>query len=153
MSIESVMRSNHLILCCSLLLLPSFFSSIKVWETKGQLFASNGWSIEDSTLASVLLTNIHAWFPLRLTGWISLLSKGLSRVFSSTTIQFSSVAQLCLTLCDCRNCSTQGFPVYHQLPELAQTHVHWIDDTMQSSHLLSSPSPPAFNLSQHQDLF
>ena len=50
-------------------------------------------------------------------------------------------------------CSTPGFPVHHQLPELTQTHVHWVGDAIQSSHPLSSPSPPAFNLSQHQGLF
>ena len=50
-------------------------------------------------------------------------------------------------------CSTPGFPVHHQLPELAQTHVHWVGDAIQPSHPLSSPSPPTFNLSQHQGLF
>ena len=67
--------------------------------------------------------------------------------------KFSSVAQLCLTLCDPLDCSTPGFPVHHQLPELAQTHVHRVSDAIQPSHPLSSPSPPAFNLSQHQGLF
>ena len=62
----------------------------------------------------------------------------------------SSVTQSCLSLCDC---STPGLPVHHQLPELAQTHVHWVSDAIQSSHPLSSPSPPALNLSQHQGLF
>ena len=51
------------------------------------------------------------------------------------------------------NCSTPGFPVYHQLPELAQTQVHRVSDAIQPSHPLLSPSPPAFNLSQHQGLF
>ena len=67
--------------------------------------------------------------------------------------QFSSVAQLCLTLCDPMDCSTPGFPVHHQLPELTQTHVRRVGDAIQPSHLLSSPSPPAVNLSQHQGLF
>ena len=67
--------------------------------------------------------------------------------------EFSSVAQSCPTLCDPRDCSTPGLPVNHQLPELTQTHVHWVGDTIQWSHTLSSPSPPAFNLSQHQGLF
>ena len=62
----------------------------------------------------------------------------------------SSVAQSCPTLCDPMDCSTLGFPVHHQLPELVQTHVHRVDDVIQPSHLLSSPSPPTFNLSQHQ---
>ena len=51
------------------------------------------------------------------------------------------------------NCSTPGFPVHHQLPESTQTHVHWVGDTIQPSHPLSSPFPPALNLSQHQGLF
>ena len=64
-----------------------------------------------------------------------------------------SVTQLCLTICDPMDCSTPGFPVLHHLLELAQTHVHWLGDAIQSSHLLSSPSPHAFNLSHHQGLF
>ena len=68
-------------------------------------------------------------------------------------VQFSSVVQSCLTLCDPMDCNTPGFPVHRQHPELAQTHVHWVGDTIQPSHLPSSPSLPAFNLSQHQGLF
>ena len=64
----------------------------------------------------------------------------------------SSVAQSCPTLCHPMDCSTPGFPVHHQLPELAQTHVHWVGDAIQPSHPLSSPSDPVFNLSQHQGL-
>ena len=63
------------------------------------------------------------------------------------------MAQLCLTLCDPMNCSTPGLPVHHQLPEFTQTHVHWVSDAVQPSHPLSSPSPPAPNPSQHQNLF
>ena len=70
-----------------------------------------------------------------------------------TIIQFSSDAQLCPTLCDPMDCSTPGFPVHRQLPVLAQTSVHQVGDAIQPSHPLSSPSPPAFNLSQHQGLF
>ena len=68
-------------------------------------------------------------------------------------LQFSSVGQLCLTLCDPMDCSTPWFPVHNQLLEPTQTHVHRIGDAIQSVHPLSSPSPPAFNLSQHQGLF
>ena len=71
----------------------------------------------------------------------------------SESVQFSSVAQLCPTLCDPMDCSTPGFPVHHQLPELVQTHVHWVGNTIQPSCPLLSPSPPAFNLSRHQGLF
>ena len=67
--------------------------------------------------------------------------------------QFSSVAQSCLTLCNTMDCSMPGLPAHYQLLELAQTHVHQVGDAIQPSHPLSSPSPPAFNLSQHQSLF
>ena len=70
-----------------------------------------------------------------------------------SSVPFSSVAQSCLTLCDSMDCSTPGLPVHHQLPELTQTHVYWVGDAIQPSHPLSSPFPPAFNLSQHQGLF
>ena len=63
-----------------------------------------------------------------------------------------SVAQSCLTLCDPMNCNMPGFPVHHHLPELAQTHAHWVSDAIQLFHFLSSPSP-AFYLSHHQGLF
>ena len=59
----------------------------------------------------------------------------------------------CLTLCDVINPSTPGLPVYHQLPESTQNHIHWVGDAIQPSHPLLSPSPPAFNISQHQGLF
>ena len=65
----------------------------------------------------------------------------------------SSVAQSCPTLCDPMNCSMPGFPVHHQHLESTQTHVHWVGDATQPSLPLSSPSPPALNLSQHQGLF
>ena len=68
-------------------------------------------------------------------------------------VQFSSVAQSCLTLCDPMNHSTPGLPVHHQLPEFTQTHVHRVSDAIQPSHPLSSPSPPVPNPSQHQSLF
>ena len=68
-------------------------------------------------------------------------------------VQFSSVAQLCPTLCDPMDCSRPGLPGHHQLLEFTQTHVHWVGDAIQPSHPLSSPSPPAFNLAQDQGLF
>ena len=67
--------------------------------------------------------------------------------------QFSSVTLLCPILCDPMDCSTPGFPVYHQLPEFTQNGVHWISDSIQPSHHLSSPSPFTFSLSQHQGVF
>ena len=70
-----------------------------------------------------------------------------------TSVQFSSVAQSCPTLCDPMNRSMPGLPVHHKLPEFIQTHVHWVGDAIQPSHSLLFPFPPALNLSQHQCLF
>ena len=70
-----------------------------------------------------------------------------------SSVQFSSVTQSCPTLCDPMDRSMPGLPVYHQLLEFTQTHVHWVSDAIQLSHPLSSPSSPALSLSQHQGLF
>ena len=84
-------------------------------------------------------------------------SEGGPIIFITSTIvssvQLSSVAQSCPTLCDPMNHSTPGLPVHHQLPEFTETHVHRVSDAIQPSHPLSSPSPPAPNPSQHQSLF
>ena len=85
MAIASVMLSNHLILWCPLLLLPSIFSSIRSFPVSW-LLVSSGPSVGASASASVFPVNIQGWFPLGLTGLICLQSKGLSRVFSSTTV-------------------------------------------------------------------
>ena len=66
-----------------------------------------------------------------------------------SSIQFSSVAQSCLALCNPMDCGMPGFPVHHQLPKLTQTHVHQVGDAIQPPHPLLSPPPPTFNLSQH----
>ena len=76
-----------------------------------------------------------------------------TRNISYYLVQFSSVTQSCSALSDPMNCSMPGFPVHHQLLELAQIHVHRVGDAIQPSNPLSSPSPPAFSLSQHQGLF
>ena len=95
-------------------------------------------------------------FQAQRIDWIIYLVHKLSLFKVSPTthlpiVQFSSVAQSCPTLCDPMNISTPGLPVHHQLPEFTQT-VHWISDAIQPSHPLSSPSPPALSLSQHQGL-
>ena len=98
MSIESVMPSNHFILCRPLLLLPSIFPSINVFSNES-VFASATQSIGASVSALVFPMNIQGWFPLGLTGLISLQSKGFSKVFSNTTVQkhqfFSPQFSLC----------------------------------------------------------
>ena len=128
-----------------------------------QSFTSGGQSIGASASATVLPMNNLVWFPLGLTGLISIQSKGFSRVFSNTTVQkhqffgaqlsLYSNSHIRLTLCDPLDCSTPGLPVHHQLLEFTQTHVHWVSDAIQPYHPLSSPSPLAFNLSQIQGLF
>ena len=75
----------------------------------------------------------------------------LSGLFRFSSVRVQSLSSV--RLCDTMDCSTPGFPVHHQLPELTQTHIHWVGDAIQPSHPLSSPSPPAFNPFQHQGLF
>ena len=77
------------------------------------------------------------------SAWDHILDKNTK----NSSVQFSSIAQSCPALCSSIDCSKPGLPVHHQLPEFTQTHVHWAGDAIQPSHPLSSPSPPAFNLS------
>ena len=101
MSIESVMPYNHLILCCPLLLLPSIFPSIRIFSSESLVGIRwwNYWSFSfiRTEYSSVLPMNIQDWFPLGLTGWISLQPKGLSRVFNTTVQKHQFIgAQLSL---------------------------------------------------------
>ena len=97
---------------------------------------------------------IHDLGPLSTLS-TQLLSKPLCDLLTPTPPmhQFRSVAQLCPTLCNLMDCNMPDFPVHHQLPEFTQIHVHWVSDAIKTSHPLSSPSPLALNLSQHQGLF
>ena len=104
----------------------------------------------------LLLTFVFIFlFQIPLGVGLSLLvfSFSFEILFLFPKLGFSLVAQSCLTLCDPMDCSTLGFLVHHQLQELTQTHVHGVSDAIQPSYPLSSPSPPAFNLSKHQGLF
>ena len=74
-------------------------------------------------------------------------------ILAVSSVQFSSVAQSCLTLCDPMDCSMPGLPLHHQFPESTETHVHWVSNAIQPSHPLPSPSSPALNFPQHQGLF
>ena len=92
---------------------------------------------------------IQTSFPIctsKSKGWVYL-------VLHICSAQFSSVAQSCPTLCDPMSCSMPGLPVHHKTPGVHPNHVYWVSDAVQPSHSLSSPSPPALNLSQHQGLF
>ena len=100
------------------------------------------------------------WIQKQIGSWIFLICESVSALLYTLTfiiffssVQFSSVAQSCPTLCDPMNHSTPGLPVHHHLPEFTQTHVHRVHDAIQPSHPRSSPSPPAPNSSQHQSLF
>ena len=156
MSIESVMPSNHFILCYSLLL-HSVFASIRVFSNESVLRIR--WPKYFSF--SISPSSEHSGLISCRMDWLYLLAIQGTLKSPNTTVQkhqffgaqFSSVAQSCPTLCDAMNRSTPGFPFLHHLPELAQTHVHWVGDAIQPSRPLSSPSYPAFNLSQHQGLF
>ena len=93
--------------------------------------------------------NIHP----KLLSELQILYLKIEMGFPGGSGQLSSVTQSYPTLCDPMDFSKPGFPVHHQLPERAQTHVYQVDDAIQPSHPLSSPSPPAFNLCQYQSLF
>ena len=94
------------------------------------------------------------WYKILLSSTVQyLLLLHTSFLTYRKLVQFSSVTQACPTLCDTMNRSTPGLPVHHQLPEFTQTHVHWVGDAIQPSHPLSSSSPLALNLSQHQGLY
>ena len=98
------------------------------------------------------ITNQWTWVWVNWTELIGINNFLYWEIILRASVQFSSVAQLCPTLCDPMT-GTPGLPVHHQLLELTQTHVHRVGDAIQPSHPLSSPSPPALNLSQHQGLF
>ena len=112
----------------------------KVWEALGSTYANR--KLEKKNLYSIVI-----YF------FVFQNCQALTSLDLESVVQFSSVAQLCPTLCDSMNRSTPGLPVHHQLQKFTQTHVHWVGDAIQPSHPLSSPSPPTFNLSQHQGLF
>ena len=105
--------------------------------------------ISTHELSHASVGNMHKKASMDVIQAFTIMSSG--RVMGPQAV--SSVAQSSLTLCDPMDCSMLGLPVHHQLPEITQTHVHRVGDAIQPSHPLSSPSPPTFNLSQHQGLF
>ena len=135
--------------------LPSFPASGSFLMTALHIRWPTYWSfsISPSSKYSGLISFRMDWFDLlAIQGTLKHLLQHHSSE-ASFLFQFSLVAQSCPTVCDPMDCSTPGLPVYHQLPEFTQTHVHPVHDAIQPSHPLSSPSPPAFNLFQHQGLF
>ena len=119
--------------------------SPKIYQVRisGKRVGVGSWNLHFNQL-SLMLICVWNWMPRDCC----------CRLFYRiTSIQFCSVAQPHLTLCNPMDCSIPGLPVHHQHLEFTQTHVHWVHDAIQPSYPLSSPSPPAFNLSQHQGLF
>ena len=112
-------------------------------ETKHEISLPSKYSIK-----AVLYYVKHVFFLSD-----DLMQVRILRLYKTTLVQFSSVAQSCPTLCDPMNRSTPGLPVHHHLPEFTQTQVHGVHDAIQPSHPLTSPSPPAPNPSHHQGLF
>ena len=119
-----------------------FQASILEWEA---ISYSPG-DLSDPGIETVSLAS-----PALAAGFV--ITVPLGKPHLSHSVQFSSVAQSCLTLCDPMNHSTPGLPVHHQLPEFTQTHIHLVSDAIQPSLCLSSLFPPAPNPSQHQSLF
>ena len=140
---ELVMPFKHLILFHPLLW-SSIFPGIRVFSN--ELVFCIRWPKYRNLNFSISPSNEYS-------GLISFRVDRPPKSLANRGAQFSSVAQLCLTLCDPVNRSTPGLPVHHQLPEFTQTHVHWVSDAIQPSHPLLSSSPPAPNRSQHQGLF
>ena len=117
----------------------------ELWGARNWFYLRDQW--KHPRASNLCLKKIFIWVMLLFS------FEMLFRKQIMGSVQFSSVTQLCLTLCDPMDCNTPGLPVHHQLPELTQTHVYWVSDAIQPSHPLSSPSPPTLNLSQHQGLF
>ena len=109
--------------------------------------------IGTGTLSFNRYYQIALQWPYQILGSQTVSDTTFCSIHSFSSAQFSSVTQSCLTPCDPMDCSMPGFPVHHQLSEFTQTHVHRVGDAIQPSQPLSSPSPPTFNLSQHQGLF
>ena len=112
----------------------------------------NPWCHPTISFSVILFSSCLQSYPASGSFPMSQFFASGGQVFSGS-VQFSSVTQSGLTLCDPMNRSTPGLPVHHQLPEFTQTHIHRISDAIQPSHPLSSTSPPAPNPSQHQSLF
>ena len=159
MSINSVMPSSHLILCHPILLLPPVLPNIRVFSNKSTLrirwpkYLSFSFSISPSNEHPGLISFRMDWLDLLAVQgtFKSLLQHHSSNIRFHKVFKFvshcCSVALSCPILCDPMGYSTPGFLVLYHLPELAQTQVCQVSDAIQISHVMSSPSPPAFNLS------
>ena len=112
------------------------------WWTTVHWVAKSQTRLKQLSMCVLSISKKQGWWNSHILPWSITVS-----------VQFSSATQSCPTFCDPMDCSTPGLPVHCQLPECTQTHVNWVGDAIQPSHPLSSPSLPAFNLSQHRGLF
>ena len=133
--------------------LPSRLGPVRATSDRGWQALSALWRARPVVLLCPKSWAFSRYLCLFIQGKCWLVVQLRKTYSSGPTVQFSSVTQSCPALCNPMDCSTRGLPVHHQLPECTQTHVHWVGDAIQPSHPLSSPSSPAFNLSQHQGLF
>ena len=127
---------------------PSFCGSSQPPPSSSKRDLNNG-----SNILKPNSSHLEIILPFKALWWENLPLKRLHIRYHVAQITVISIAQLCPTLCDPIDCRMPGFPVHYQLQKLAQTHVHQVGDAIQPSHPLSSPSPPTFNLAQHQGLF
>ena len=116
----------------------------KIWQTL--TLGQSRWGVYGGSLC---FSQLFYGFAKGLIPLILLFKVMFLQLYPLSSVQLLSR----VWVCDPMECSMPGFPVHHQLPELTKTHVHWVSDATQQSHPLSSPSPPAFNLSKHQGLF
>ena len=126
-----------------------FYSQVYTQEMKTYVHTKTCMQI----LVTALFIIVKKWKLPKYSSTDELMNKMWCIHIIKYSVQFSSVSQSCPTLCDHMNCSTQGVPVHHQLPESTQSQVHCVGDATQPSHPLLSPSPPTLNLSQHQGLY
>ena len=130
-------------------------------DVTDETFSGLPFTFEDGPVFSCIKPTVICWVGYQAEQFHTLSLRALClQVTNGTQLKETQqqgdllfIAKSCPTLCGPMDCSTPGFPVHHQLPELAQTHVHGVGDAIQQSHPLQTPSPPAFNLAQHQGLF
>ena len=149
-NLDSIFKSRNITL-------PTKVHRVKAVVFPVVTYGCESWNVKKSECRRIDAFELWCWRRLLRVPWTARRSnQSILKEISpgcSLEVQFSSVAQSCLSLCNPMNCSTPGLPVHHQLPEFIQTHVHQVGDAIQPSHPLSSPSPTVPSPSQHQSLF
>ena len=141
-NLDSILKSRDISL-------PTKVCLVKAMVFPVVMYGCENWTVKKAEHWRIDAFELWCWRRLLRVPWTARRSN--QSILSS--VQFSSVTQSCLTLCDPMNRSMPGLPVHHQLPEFTQAHIHRVSDAIQPSHPPSSPSPPAHNPSQHQSFF